>query len=233
MLSVTVSVDPAMLALATMTLPAKSIMLPTARPDILPAKAAGLSSLSTPLPSTKETVWVESTKPVNSSAARSPIENVPVVDGAAAATAPPIKAKPLARIFTVPELLNARAAPIAPLAKKPLLPLTLITPKLLIALVALPNPFEPLTFHVAPAALLKIELPTRTDDHSATLPVIVPPPLLLMVTPPELVVIKLLPTLIATLTPLNNMFAVTLTVPELAKVAALALKLLIWTVALF
>ena len=31
-------------------LPAKSIMLPTAMPDILPAKAAGLSSLSTPLP---------------------------------------------------------------------------------------------------------------------------------------------------------------------------------------
>ena len=65
----------------------------------------------------------------------------------------------------------------------------LMVPKLLMALVALPNQLVPLTFQMAPVALLNVEVETRKFGESTTLPEIVPPLLLLMVTPPVLVVI--------------------------------------------
>ena len=71
-------------------LPAKSMMSLTARPEIVPAKVAGLSSLSNPLPSANETVWVEITEFVNSSAAWSSIRNDPWVGAVPPVTAPPI-----------------------------------------------------------------------------------------------------------------------------------------------
>src|ERR1700732_1719975 len=125
-----------MLALATVMPPKRSIVSPTASPEIVPSKADGLSRVSKPLPFVKETVC-PTTEPPNSRSERSPIVNVPLLPD----TLPKIMAALLGPQAPRPELLNA--SELTAEEEKIAEPVALIVPELLTALVLAPKKFNP------------------------------------------------------------------------------------------